>query len=149
MGEKDKKKGKVKSEPKGDKVQSNALPDPNEIGAWLKKDLAASSEASDGESASGLTGDSSLERRLERIKQSHALLKQFSSKELKTLMNLKRNTSPKAWTLREDLVVLTLHLSNREIAEILKDRNKEAVKKRLQLLRSKGLTKRRPAAPAS
>ncbi len=45
-------------------------------------------------------------------------------------MNLKRNTSPKAWTLREDLVVLTLAMSNREIADFLKDRNKEAVKKR-------------------
>ena len=82
--------------------------------------------------------------RLERIKESHVLLQQFTPKELKILMNLKRNTSPKAWTLREDLVVLSLPLSNREIAEILNDRNKEAVKKRLQLLRSKGLTKREP-----
>ena len=80
--------------------------------------------------------------RLEQIRESHALLRQFTPKELKILMNLKRNTSPKAWTLREDLVVLTLSMSNREIAEILTDRNKEAVKKRLQLLRSKGLTKR-------
>jgi hypothetical protein len=32
--------------------------------------------------------------------------------------------------------------SNREIADQLKDRNKEAVKKRLQLLKSKGLSKR-------
>ena len=84
--------------------------------------------------------------RVEQIKQSHALLRQFTSKELKLLMNLKRNTSPKAWTLREDLVVLTLPLSNREIAEILQDRNKEAVKKRLQLLRSKGLVKRQRKA---
>jgi DNA-binding MarR family transcriptional regulator len=81
---------------------------------------------------------------LGRIKESHALLQQFSPKELKILMNLKRNTSPKAWTLREDLVVLSLSLSNREIADILNDRNKEAVKKRLQLLRSKGLIKREP-----
>jgi hypothetical protein len=80
--------------------------------------------------------------RLEQIRESHALLRHFTPKELKVLMNLKRNTSPKAWTLREDLVVLTLSMSNREIAEILTDRNKEAVKKRLQLLRSKGLTKR-------
>jgi hypothetical protein len=80
--------------------------------------------------------------RVDRIKESHALLQQFNVKELKLLMNLKRNTSPKAWTLREDLVVLTLPMSNREIAEVLKDRNKEAVKKRLQLLRSKGLNKR-------
>lgn len=80
--------------------------------------------------------------RVDGIKESHALLGQFSMKELKTLMNLKRNTSPKAWTLREDLVVLSLPMSNREIAGVLKDRNKEAVKKRLQLLRSKGLNKR-------
>lgn len=89
--------------------------------------------------------------RLGRIKQSHALLSQFTPKELKILKSLKRNTSSKAWTLREDLVVLTLNLSNREIADILIDRNKEAVKKRLQLLRSKGLTKRPidPSPPAS
>ena len=86
--------------------------------------------------------------RLDQIKESHELLKQFSAKELKTLLNLKRNTSPKAWTVREDLVVLTLPKSNREIAEILQDRNKEAVKKRLQLLKSKGLTKRAPDGPS-
>ena len=86
--------------------------------------------------------DAGSKSRVDRIKESHALLQQFNVKELKLLMNLKRNTSPKAWTLREDLVVLTLPMSNREIAEILKDRNKEAVKKRLQLLRSKGLNKR-------
>jgi len=86
--------------------------------------------------------DGGGKNRLDQIKQSHALLRQFSQKELKLLMNLKRNTSPKAWTLREDLVVLSIPKSNREIAEILKGRNKEAVKKRLQLLRSKGLTKR-------
>ncbi|AFM25866.1 hypothetical protein [Desulfomonile tiedjei] len=82
--------------------------------------------------------------RVASIRESHALLSQFSQKELKILMSLKRNTSPKAWTLREDLVVLTLAMSNREIAEVLTDRNKEAVKKRLQLLRSKGLSKRQP-----
>lgn len=82
--------------------------------------------------------------RVASIRESHALLSQFSQKELKILMSLKRNTSPKAWTLREDLVVLTLAMSNREIAEVLTDRNKEAVKKRLQLLRSKGLSKRHP-----
>jgi len=87
--------------------------------------------------------------RLEQIKESHALLRQFSPKELKTLLNLKRNTSPKAWSLREDLVVLTLPASNREIADLLTDRNKEAVKKRLQLLRSKGLSKRQPESPTS
>jgi hypothetical protein len=87
--------------------------------------------------------------RLERIKESHGLLRQFSPKDLKVLLTLKRNTSPKAWTLREDLVVLTLPMSNREIAEVLQDRNKEAVKKRLQLLRSKGLIKRQTESGAS
>ncbi len=96
-------------------------------------------------------GEAGHDERLGRIKQSHALLSQFTPKELKILKSLKRNTSPKAWTLREDLVVLTLNLSNREIADLLTDRNKEAVKKRLQLLRSKGLTKRPidPSPPAS
>ncbi len=87
------------------------------------------------------------EDRLDQIKESHELLKQFTPKELKILLNLKRNTSPKAWSVREDLVVLTLPKSNREIAELLEDRNKEAVKKRLQLLKSKGLTKRAPESP--
>ncbi|MCA1960489.1 MAG: hypothetical protein LDL33_06815 [Desulfomonile sp.] len=80
--------------------------------------------------------------RLDQIKESHALLRQFTPRELKILTNLKRNTSTKAWSLREDLVVLTLPMSNRELAHLLHDRNKEAVKKRLQLLRSKGLSKR-------
>jgi len=86
--------------------------------------------------------ESGSKARVERIKESYALLKQFTPKELKLLLNLKRNSSTKAWTLREDLVVLTLPASNRAIAAILKGRNKEAVKKRLQLLRSKGLGKR-------
>jgi len=80
--------------------------------------------------------------RLDQIKESHALLRQFTPRELKILTTLKRNTSTKAWSLREDLVVLTLAMSNRELAHLLNDRNKEAVKKRLQLLRSKGLSKR-------
>jgi len=87
--------------------------------------------------------------RLDHIRESHAFIRQFTPKELKTLMALKRNTSPKAWTLREDLIVLTLPLGNRELAGILKDRNKEAVKKRLQLLRSKGLNKRPRESPSS
>lgn len=99
-------------------------------------------------SEAGIFGDFPQDR-LDQIKESHELLKQFTAKELKTLLNLKRNTSPKAWTVREDLVVLTLAKSNREIAEFLKDRNKEAVKKRLQLLKSKGLTKRAPESPPS
>lgn len=92
---------------------------------------------------SGLEGaDEVSKSRLDLIQESHALLRSFDPKELKILINLKRNTSPKAWSLREDLIVLTLPMSNREIAEVLKGRNKEAVKKRLQLLKSKGLTKR-------
>jgi len=83
-----------------------------------------------------------MKQRLEWIKESHTLLKQFTPRELKALLTLKRNTSPKAWTLREDLLVLTMSASNKEIADQLKDRNKEAVKKRLQLLKSKGLSKR-------
>ncbi len=83
-----------------------------------------------------------LKQRLEWIKESHTLLKQFTRQELRALLTLKRNTSPKAWTLREDLLVLTMSASNKEIADQLKDRNKEAVKKRLQLLKSKGLSKR-------
>jgi len=86
--------------------------------------------------------DVALKKRLDLIKESHSLLKQFTATELQILIDLKRNTSPKAWSLREDLVVLTVPMSNRGIAEMLKDRNKEAVKKRLQLLKSKGLAKR-------
>ncbi len=51
------------------------------------------------------------------------------AKGLHILIELKRNTSPKAWSLREDLVVRTVPMSSRGIAEMLKDRNKEAVKK--------------------
>lgn len=91
----------------------------------------------------GIEGaDDESKTRADLIQESHALLKGFNPQELKILVNLKRNTSPKAWSLREDLIVLTLPMSNREIAEILKGRNKEAVKKRLQLLKSKGLSKR-------
>jgi hypothetical protein len=80
--------------------------------------------------------------RLDRIKESYELLKQFSVNELKILLTLKRNGSPKGWTLREDLLVLTSTRTSREVAEALQARNKEAVKKRLQLLRSKGLIRR-------
>jgi hypothetical protein len=91
----------------------------------------------------GLEGaDEESKTRVDLIQESHTLLKGFNAQELKILINLKRNTSPKAWSLREDLIVLTLPMSNREIAEVLKGRNKEAVKKRLQLLKSKGLIKR-------
>ncbi|MGB6066318.1 MAG: hypothetical protein WBG50_16065 [Desulfomonilaceae bacterium] len=125
-------------------------PDPKGIDAWPDPDSPSELVAEDEFFEPSISDQSlgamvpGLGERLEQIKESHSLLKQFTSKELKTLLNLKRNTSPKAWSLREDLVVLTLPASNREIAELLSDRNKEAVKKRLQLLRSKGLVKRLP-----
>ncbi|MBM3302044.1 MAG: hypothetical protein FJY85_19100 [Deltaproteobacteria bacterium] len=114
--------------------------------AWLEMEQPAADSCE----AEALlpSSEAGARNRVDRIKQSHALLRQFTPKELRILLSLKRNTSSKAWTLREDLVVLTLGLTNREIADLLKDRNKEAVKKRLQLLRSKGLTKRQIEPPA-
>jgi hypothetical protein len=114
---------------------------------WLEAEPSTEFEPEDNFFLSVPALDGNIRRRLEQIKESHSLLRRFTAKELKTLMTLKRNTSTKAWTLREDLVVLTLSMSNREIAQLLQDRNKEAVKKRLQLLRSKGLAKRPPLAP--
>ena len=149
MAEKDEKVTKVKNKDKGSEGKRKSKTDSKKTRSPVKKDSADSSRVV-AEACSFLYSDATgSEDRLECIKQSHSLLKQFSPKEMKVLMNLKRNTSPKAWTLREDLVVLTLHLSNREIAELLKDRNKEAVKKRLQLLRSKGLTKRQPSSSSN
>jgi len=117
--------------------------DEKDFDGWLGDDAAAAEVVVDEGLMAPLSPDADLvKQRLESIKESHGLLKQFTAKELKVLMTLKRNTSPKAWTLREDLVVLTMSASNREIADQLKDRNKEAVKKRLQLLKSKGLSKR-------
>jgi hypothetical protein len=119
---------------------------------WLESEQATDFESEDtffDSSLPSLSGMRGPKNRLERIRESHALLRQFTGKELKVLMTLKRNTSPKAWTLREDLVVLTLPKSNREIADVLQDRNKEAVKKRLQLLRSKGLIKRQTESDLS
>lgn len=119
-----------------------------EFETWIDPDTTAEFETDDHYFPLGPV-DNGLKLRLEMIKQSHALLKQFTPREMKVLIDLKRNTSPKAWTLREDLVVLTLQLSNREIAELLKERNKEAVKKRLQLLKNKGLAKRLNSSPQS
>lgn len=127
-------------ETSGGENGSQATEDFSDLDSCLVMDFLDADRSEDREEAS--EGEAGHDERLGRIKQSHALLSQFTPKELKILKSLKRNTSPKAWTLREDLVVLTLNLSNREIADILTDRNKEAVKKRLQLLRSKGLTKR-------
>ena len=108
---------------------------------WLEPNGAAEYETDDHYFV-GSPVDTALKKRLDLIKESHSLLKQFTARELQILIDLKRNTSPKAWSLREDLVVLTVPMSNRGIAEMLRDRNKEAVKKRLQLLKSKGLAKR-------
>jgi len=124
--------------------------DPRDLESWLEPDSHHEFDVEEDFSIPHAeTGGLAARTRLDRIRQSHALLKRFTFKELKILLNLKRNTSPKAWSLREDLVVLTLGLSNREIADLLKDRNKEAVKKRLQLLKSKGLAKRQPDPPSS
>jgi len=117
-----------------------------EIDSWDDTDLVSEFVSGDSHPVDMPAEEGGKKNRLDHIKESHALLKQFTPKELKILLNLKRNTSAKAWTLREDLVVLTLHMSNREIAQLLQDRNKEAVKKRLQLLKSKGLAKR-PSEP--
>ena len=155
MADKDRKSKKGKSEGVAADSSVPWWSDPKDPDAWPEPESHEELESEDeffvgpripGDALEGGTGPSD---RLEQIKQSHALLRQFTPKELKTLLNLKRNTSPKAWSLREDLVVLTLPASNREIAELLTDRNKEAVKKRLQLLRSKGLSKRQPEPPAS
>lgn len=124
-------------------------PDSRELEPWLNGEPANEFDTDEDFIHGAVPGDLASRTRLERIKQSYELLRQFTPKELKVLMSLKRNTSPKAWTLREDLVVLTLALSNREIAEMLQDRNKEAVKKRLQLLKSKGLAKRPSESPVA
>lgn len=127
-------------------------PDSRDLEPWLNGEPAAEFDAEEDFVSGSGPEDIAARTRLDRIRESYAFLRQFTPKELKVLMSLKRNTSPKAWSLREDLVVLTLPMSNREIAERLQDRNKEAVKKRLQLLKSKGLAKRQPesaVAPAA
>jgi hypothetical protein len=116
--------------------------DHKDIDPWGEHETVSNFDLNDGNAVLIPADVNVPKNRVDHIKESYAMLRQFTSKELKILMNLKRNTSPKAWSVREDLVVLTLHMSNREIAEILTDRNKEAVKKRLQLLKSKGLAKR-------
>jgi len=139
---------KVKIESSEHDEAAQWWPESRELEPWLNGESAAEFDAEEDFASGTAPGDIASRTRLERIKESYELLRQFNPKELKVLMTLKRNTSPKAWTLREDLVVLTLALSNREIADVLKDRNKEAVKKRLQLLKSKGLAKRQPESPA-
>ena len=144
VGEKDRKSKKGATEVVGTEVDPQWWADPTDYNGWLDQDPSNGFEPEATPFVTTLSepGSIAARSRVESIKESHSLLRQFSQKELKILMALKRNTSPKAWTLREDLVVLTLSMSNREIADVLQDRNKEAVKKRLQLLRSKGLNKR-------
>ncbi len=149
MASKDRRVSKVKGDSAGRSLEEQWWTEGKEFENWLEAEPSTEFEPEENFFVSSSSGDGSLRRRLDQIKESHSLLRQFTAKELKILMTLKRNTSPKAWTLREDLVVLTLSMSNREIAQLLKDRNKEAVKKRLQLLRSKGLGKRHPPLEVS
>jgi hypothetical protein len=144
VGEKDHKNKKSRTDGVGAEAGSSWWHDPTDYHGWLEDETTSGFEPEATPFITPLSESSNAAalNRVDSIRESHSLLRQFSQKELKILMNLKRNTSPKAWTLREDLVVLTLPMSNREIADVLDDRNKEAVKKRLQLLRSKGLNKR-------
>jgi hypothetical protein len=139
---------KVKVESPGHEEAAQWWPDSKGLEPWLNGEPTAEFDTEQDPASGAAPEDIASRTRLQRIKESYELLRQFTPKELKVLTTLKRNTSPKAWTLREDLVVLTLAMSNREIADVLKDRNKEAVKKRLQLLKSKGLAKRQPESPA-
>jgi hypothetical protein len=140
------------------KIETMELPAPAPVAKWWEeaKDLVdpwiEGETAEEFDSVDELiplpsTDNLAHKNRVESIRESHNLLSRFTAKELKILTSLKRNTSAKAWSLREDLVVLTLQLCNKEIADLLGDRNKEAVKKRLQLLRSRGLNKRPPDPP--
>ncbi len=149
MASKDRRVSKVKIDSASGSLEEQWWTEDKEFENWLEAEPSTEFEPEENYFISAPSGDGSQRRRLDQIKESHSLLRQFTAKELKSLMTLKRNTSPKAWTLREDLVVLTLSMSNREIAQLLKDRNKEAVKKRLQLLRSKGLGKRHPPLEVS
>jgi hypothetical protein len=144
VGEKDRKAKKSRTEVVKTDTDPQWWSDSAEFDGWLDHEPTNGFEPNGTPFVAPIpdSTDAASRNRIDFIKESHSLLRQFTQKELKILMNLKRNTSPKAWTLREDLVVLTLSMSNREIADVLKDRNKEAVKKRLQLLRSKGLNKR-------
>lgn len=144
MVDKERKSKKSRTEGVESVQKSQWWHDPKEFESWFDPDGTAEFDSDVDHVVIPPPPTQIAQDRLERIKESHGLLKQFTAKELKILLNLTRNTSPKAWTLREDLMVLTLQSSNREIAELLKERNKEAVKKRLQLLKSKGLTKRQP-----
>lgn len=86
-----------------------------------------------------------MTNRVAAIAQSHALIKQFTYDELKILLSLKRSQDPQAWTLREDLIALTCECNNTpEPEKALPDRNRVAVKRRLQHLRIKGLFRRQP-----
>ncbi|MBI5252036.1 MAG: hypothetical protein HY912_21285 [Desulfomonile tiedjei] len=149
MGDQDRKTKKSRTDVVRADADTQWWPDPTDYNGWLDHEPTADLEPGVASFVTSIPDPSTTapRNRVDSIKESHSLLRQFSQKELRILMTLKRNTSPKAWTLREDLVVLTLSMSNREIADVLTDRNKEAVKKRLQLLRSKGLNKRQPENP--
>jgi hypothetical protein len=148
VANKDRKGNRVKTDTPGSSLDEHWWSEDKDLESWLEAEPATEFDPEESYFVPSLPSvvDGMMKKRLDQIKESHSLLRQFTPKELKILMTLKRNTSPKAWTLREDLVVLTVSMSNREIAEMLQDRNKEAVKKRLQLLRSKGLAKR-PSLP--
>jgi hypothetical protein len=150
VANKDKKGGRAKTDSTRAPLDEHWWSEDKDLESWLEAEPVTEFDPEENYfmSSPPPAVDGLMKRRLDQIKESHSLLRQFTPKELKILMTLKRNTSPKAWTLREDLVVLTVSLSNREIAGMLQDRNKEAVKKRLQLLRSKGLAKR-PSLPGT
>lgn len=87
--------------------------------------------------------------RREEIRSSHARLRMFAPWELQVLLTLKRPPGPKGWTLREDILILTAPVEEWELSKTFPERNIASVKKRLQLLKSKGLAERRTQEPAS
>lgn len=116
--------------------------DDREFSGWMEGENSEEFEVDETYFLPRLAVDEIFKKRLEQIKQSHALLSQFTPSEIRILLELKRSGGPNAWTIHEDLLLLTLPESNEKLAEMLNRPNKEAVKKRLQLLRSKGLFRR-------
>ncbi len=105
VAEKDRKGKKNETEPIVSDSDSQWWSDSKDFDGWLESEPAADFESEDGFFESAIPPLAEMrgpKNRLERIKESYGLLRQFSPKELKVLMTLKRNTSPKAWTLRED-----------------------------------------------
>jgi hypothetical protein len=149
--------GKERGKSKRSRVEASLpLPEPDdrwwsedrEFAGWIGAEASPEFEIDETYFLPPIPANEQLSQRVEQIRGSHSLLCQFSRAELRALLEIKRSTSCKAWSLREDLMLLTMHASNRELAELLQDRNKEAVKKRKQLLRSKGLDKRPPPPSA-